>query len=305
AYTDSYNSSNGDYSSTQSTNGTIVVGGSFSAGGGAVVDGNVRTGASADLSGTADINGIVYYTSGFDASGSAEYAGKEQISGIDMADAIDAAVTAKINSLEDTNNNDDTTAIESEQVNFTGSTAEYGGGTATLTAGNYYVKSLDMVDQKLVLDTSSGDIALAVDSSLTLDNSNITVKGDGKARIYVADDITLSPGSSTFVPDQRSVKLWVYGTSHATIDLTGNQGNELTFVGVIYAPSESGGSSVTIKHAEVFGSIVAGTINVEQGGAIHFDQALMNTKPLAADVATPRLTYLHVTVNNVTITSGT
>ena len=82
-----------------------------------------------------------------------------------------------------------------------------------------------------------------------------------------------------------------------------NQGNA-HFEGVVYAPTESDGDSrVEITGAEIYGGIVAGQVNINQGqgGAVHFDEALEKEQAIPEDTKVVRITFLHVTENEINV----
>ncbi len=63
---------------------------------------------------------------------------------------------------------------------------------------------------------------------------------------------------------------------------------------------------VTVKaNAEVFGALVGGETKLKSGGTIHYDQALVATHTLPASYTErPQVTYMHVSVHRVNVTSA-
>lgn len=299
AFTDSYNSSNGAYPSSKQYNGTIITAGEFETSGNAEVNGNVRTGANADLGGGADINGTVYWTTGFSATGSASYDDEEQISGVPDTENIDGLVQDRISTVNSTNDNGATTAVDGNRLNYTG-------GSVTLSDGEYYLTKVDMPDgNELIIDTDGNNVTIVVDGGFLVGkNTNITVQDGGTVRIFIQDDMDFSKGARTDVPGDRAGQLWFYGTDGATVDLGGSSGNPINVTGVLYVPSTDSNTEVYVQHADVYGGVVAGKVEVDSGGGIHYDEALESEAALGGlGGSVPRVTYLHVSVTRVNVTS--
>lgn len=299
AFVDSYNSSGGNYSSTKSANGTLSMAGSVTVGGNGRIKGDVRSGESVTLKGGANVTGTVHYTTGKDIKPNAKYGGLEKIDGVGSADSVDPLVDQRLSTLKSSNDNGATGAINSnDRLDFNN------GSPVTLPDGKYYLEKIDMTgSEKLVIDTNGNQTEIAVGNSISLDDSaNITVKGGGTVRIYVGDDIDLQKETSVYVPDDNSQQMWFYGTSDATVDIQGAQSTPIEFVGVIYAPSAD--SDATVKHANVYGGVIAGKVTIDTGGAVHFDQNLQSVSPIPGAGAIPQLTYLHISANPVNVTAS-
>lgn len=166
----------------------------------------------------------------------------------------------------------------------------------------YYISDdIDMWNhQNLTFDTIDGDIYLAVDEDITLDNpANITVVDDNTVRIYLLDDFDTSGQASVHILGVRSPQFWLYGTPEFDIDI---DGSGVKFTRAIYAPSTSDGAGgVDIdSNADVYGGIVGGKADIS-AGHIYFDEALQNVEPLPADEEIPRVTHLHLSINRVHI----
>ncbi|SHH32089.1 DUF7289 family protein [Halobaculum gomorrense] len=292
AFTDSYNSSNGNYTETAASNGTVVTAGTVKLSGNSLVEGNVRAGGAVELSGTAELNGSAEWTTGFSASGGASYVSERQIDGVEAADPVDSFTRTRISELRSSNDNDDTSAISGDRLNDSGS-------TVTLSAGQYFLSGIDMNGETLVVDTADGLVEIAVEEDLSLDDASITVQGGGTVRFYVGDDISVASGSNVSVPGERSTGAWFYGTDDTGTVISGSQGDTTRFVGVLYAPSAS--NDVSVRHADVYGGLVAGEVDIETGGAVHYDQSLSTRTPLPADANVPRITYLHISVTEISV----
>ncbi|MFC4245914.1 VWA domain-containing protein [Natribaculum luteum] len=144
-------------------------------------------------------------------------------------------------------------------------------GTGTVKNGMYYKDGLYKLDGGTI-NTSDGDVHVAVDGDLNL--TDVTVTGDGQAHFYVDEDIDVK---DVEVPNDRASALWIYGT-----DSTGGSvGGE--FGGVVYAP---GSDDLEIDDGtEVYGAIVGGKYDkIGDGVDVHFDESLRTDIPIEEDI---------------------
>jgi flagellin-like protein len=292
AYVDSYNSTAGDYGATQTDNGTLLTAGSVDMAGNAEIRGNVRAGGAVEMKGNSEVTGEVAWTTGFSPGGAATYASEREIDGVDTPPSIGPWVESRHAAIEADNDNGG--------APITGERLDFAGGEATLTAGDYYLSEVD-TDERIVLDTSGGPVRVAVGGDFTLDDGDVEVQGGGVARVFVGDDVEITGGSEVTVPGDESQRLWLYGMPEETsVTLEGNGGTPTRFVGVIYVPSSEDGD-VSMKHAEVFGAVAGGEIELENGGVAHYDQALRTTSPVPAGASVPEVTYLHISTTTVEV----
>jgi flagellin-like protein len=310
-YIDSYDSSlgSGRYTDTQSANGSITAVNDIVATGSSNVQGDVRAGGTVDLSGTTGISGTVYWTDGYSPNGAAVNGGDEQIDGVATIEPIDGYVENVVADARVTNNNSDTGVVNADDE-FT--------GTGTLTAGTYYFDSLAISSgEKLTLDTSGGDVYIAVANGVTFTGqgtqdtsaAKIEVTGGGTAHVFVlgggTTDFEMNKNSQVIVPDENSSQFRVYGTSDFDAVITSDQSPaQIRFEGVIYAPAGfTGTGSVIIGQAEFFGAIISGDLTIKQGGEIHYDEALRNARfPRSPTI--PHIEFMHVSVHRIGLTSG-
>jgi hypothetical protein len=220
-------------------------------------------------------------------------------------------VADKLRDIEARNDNNETAAIDNRRLDWSGT------DTITLGTGRYYLESIEMADsgnQELVLDTSNGDIELAVGGNVHLDGTTITVKGDGVVRTFadVGDDgdgdIDLDNGATVRVVDgsrtYNSTQFWLYGPP--TVDADIQSGSE--FTGVLYAPGgRDSDGEVDIVGSTIAGAIVAQVSSMDEGSGptrIHYDEALEDlTAVEAANPDDPRVTFMHITVNELEVES--
>jgi hypothetical protein len=301
AFVDSYNSSVGPYSVSEQDDGTIVTTGSVELGGNTEIEGNIRAGGSVDIgAGSAALNGIAYWTTSFSGHPAATYGGDVQIDGVDAPGSAAATTRAEVDDLSTSNDNGGAPIAGSDpRLQFTA-------GTVTLTPGDYYLEKVDASGGKIItFDTDGNDITVGIESDVSLKNVDIVVQDGGTVRLYIKDDVDIQSGVTVSVPGDRANQFWMYGTHDTDFDVQANQGNPTTVDGVFYAPGDGDDSGdASIKHAELFGAVVAGEVDVETGGAIHYDEALAREEPFPAGTNAPRVTYLHVSTNRVNVTAA-
>lgn len=176
---------------------------------------------------------------------------------------------------------------------------------STVTAGRYYAEDGLDVNDGTVFDTSDGDIEVTVEDDISF-NSNkkspTTIEGDGQVRFYVngtVSDIELNGWTNA---DENSDSDDLVMFVHSDVDSIDMNGKK-QFNGFIYAPNSefgiSGGGGAS-KDDNIVGSVVAETIDVNNGGIVH-----ENENNLAVEVGgrTNPLTFLHISTNPVTVTS--
>ncbi len=156
-------------------------------------------------------------------------------------------------------------------------------GSGPIDSGEYYAAG-DFSLTDTVIDTSSGDVHVAVSGDLELED--VTVTGPGQAHFYVDDgkvDVT-----NVENPDDRASALWIYGTSRTDVEL------EDRFTGVIYAPDSD---ELTIADdSEIYGAVVGGTPKpgrhngIGEDVSIHFDESIRTAAPIPPKEYTSEIT---------------
>lgn len=324
AYTDSYDSSVGPYSDTRAENGNVWAAGDVTMVGSSAVYGDVRSGDTVNLSGTSDVNGDVYWTNAFEPNGATVLGNDSQIAGVGTIEPIDGYVAAQVDAIATANDNANTTLVNGNRLDFDGATS------GTLTAGTYYLTDLSLFGEELTLDTTDGNITIAVRDYVRVDRGgkgnaggNLSVVGDNVVRVYVAseDEVTIttemnnaldrdrdlnfyvSPDALVDVPEDRSTQLRVFGTSDFSMAIAANQGKPAAFYGLVYAPAGYAGTGeVYIKQAELAGAVITGQLTLGQYGAIHYDESIRHLD-LPRSPTVSRLEYLHVAVHRLSVTS--
>jgi hypothetical protein len=304
SFTDSYNSSEGDYTSTNSKNGTIITSGGVEMSGGAEIRGDLVSGSGTVRMGSSNalITGNLSYGGSTDIHKKATVGGWTAANGsAPEIDPIDNLIDQKLAELEQPGENDN-----GDEANITGENVLDSSGEWELTAGRYYLEELDLGSgDTLVLNASNGDIVIAVDDDITFDSATVEVvdPGNNETNIFMGGNEFTVTDADVTVPDDESSKLWVYGPPDTSASFT----TSATFMGVLYAPDTDNrqGEVVVGSQAEVFGALVGGRTTLQSGGKVHFDQSLTSVEEaVPGESSAPKLTYLHVTVNRVNVTSG-
>lgn len=330
-YTNSYNSSeSGDYcAQSPGDMGDVVYGGDvdISAGAGKsnlsgdVVSGGEVTVSKSNGKGQPDVYGHINYTTDcVGDSGSVDCNNRiisgsggsvNEIDGVSTKSNINYYIDNTIEEVESNNDNG---------VNITGTnrldfSAKGDSDTVRLRAGQYYLERIDLEDnQELILDTTGGNVVLAVEGDVRLqgkgsDGGTITVTGTGNANMYVAGtdypnssgekDFFMEENSAIDIPGDNATRFRVYGKDNFTAKIGSGSGNLAKFVGTIYAPpGNSGNGRVDIDGGEVYGGLLTGTTTINKG-SIHYDEALLHTETISQDAKVVKITYLHISVNRI------
>jgi hypothetical protein len=216
----------------------------------------------------------------------------DQIGGIEPSDSIRSVVERTVQQA----------STEYPVVTLTDGT--------TLTAGDYYIGSgIELDDDNVTLDTGGGDITVAVEGAMELENgANITVVGDGEANIYVngtttGEDMEIE-GSTVFSPQNNATRLTVLGGEN----FVGKIVDSAAFSGTVYAPAgEDGTGEVVVdRKGTVYGAIVTGDMILGQpsggvGASVHFDTQLTDEQVVPPTKNIIPVTYLHITENQISV----
>lgn len=199
------------------------------------------------------------------------------------------------------------------------------GSTTTLTSGTYFVGEDVTVDgTDLEFDVSSGNVTLVLDANMTVDGNDVTITGtsgnDNSVRVYQTEDLAIGTGSAAVNTGNNASRLQWYASSESK--LSASQAGEISMG--YYAPRDSDPTGIpnhaATSHAQIpdcldqsvclgigsfeyNGAIVAGSVNVDQGTDLFYDDSLENVSPVlvSAGVIPPRIQFLHVAVNRVCV----
>lgn len=314
AYTDSYNSAAGTYAATSGSAGTVRAAGDVHVTGNAEVRGDVRSGETVTLDGSARVDGNARWTDQFDGSGSHTVTGNvRRIDGVETVPPVGAVVNKTVDRLSRGNDNDETAAIQNDELSIAG-------GSAELDAGSYYLETLDLQGKELVLNTTGGDVEIAVRDWMRVSRNGgtpgeITVVGDGEVRFFVEgrDEVTVSPtglgsrsvnlhvgkGSSVRTPNHNASQLMVFAPASFRGTVAGSQSRQAVFDGLVYAPAGPDGDGwVYVKQGEVFGAVVTGDLTLGQYGAVHFDRSIATGSQRAGP---SEIDFLHVVLRELLV----
>jgi flagellin-like protein len=338
-YVNSYNSSDTtqDYcdqltSGSLTTNGNITYGGDVdvSAGtGSSDIKGTIVSGGEVEISGSPgtgqpSVSGDVFHEDGCNTSGGpsdcdANVGGVvDQRDGPNPSEDVRWQINRTVDRLaqDDQNDNSDpgVPIDNSDRINFSASGPS---DEATLEAGSYYLDKIDFSGGDTInLNTSSGNVLLAIEDYIEVgDGREIKVSGGGQVEIYVngtdrvsspsgtpgsGDDniLTLDNGTVNVAHD-NATELVVLGKPNANVTMKSGE-----FTGVIYAPpgpSGTGTGKLYLDHSSVFGAAIIGSAELSTGSSVHYDEALSGGMPLSNDFSVVRITFLHVTQNEITV----
>ncbi|USZ68805.1 hypothetical protein NGM10_03490 [Halorussus salilacus] len=298
SFTDSYNSSDGDYDSTEGDDGTIETVGGVTMSGGAEIRGDlVSGGGEVEMeSSNTEIDGNLSYGGSADLHKKATVGGWTESNGsVSEIDPVDSMVSSRNESIHDDNDNDDADAIDGDRLDCD--------STCELSSGSYYLDELDHDGGTLTLDLSEGDIDIAVAGPIAVGGGTIEVENpdDGRVDVYMDSSELAVTDGEVDVPDEKAGSFRIYAPPGLDAEFSSSE-----FDGMVYAPDSDGrqGEISVTSQAEVFGALVGGQTTLQSGGVVHYDQALARSSTLPEDYETaPYVTYMHVSVNRVNVTA--
>ncbi|MFC7080621.1 DUF7289 family protein [Halorussus caseinilyticus] len=314
SFTDSYNSSTGAYPGSPSPpyEGTIVTKGSVELTGGAEIYGDLRTGGgTVDFGGGVAVHGNLSYGGTASCNGGPPGSDCSAVNGWQSGNGtapdispIGDMVQGKVTTYSKSSNNDNggVTAINESTDTWNDSES-----TLTLPDGAYFVSNDDLdSSQTLELDNTGGDITLVVDDDIVWNDVNVEVTdpNGGMVKLYTSGSrFHVVGGTVGDTTTHRSPVFRVYAGPGLEVRLD----DHAKFVGLIYAPgTDTNPGAITVRtQADLYGGIVGGGDTLlKAGGSIHFDRALESVDPVVgAAQNVPRLTYLHISVSHVNVTS--
>ncbi|MFB6121497.1 MAG: hypothetical protein ABEJ68_10320 [Halobacteriaceae archaeon] len=296
---DSYNSSAGDYSSTNTRNTTIVAAGSVTLQNKATIYGDVVAGADLSLYNQATIDGNASYGGSLSMDNKATITGTiSDDASVQAPDAVNFLVDRKLSNFSSSNDN-------GAENNISSNTLQGCDTTCTIENGRYYLSGIQLdTGDDVVFDTSNGSIEVAVAGPVQIQgDAHVEVQGGGTVRFYNDDYVQLQNDANVTVPGEDAPRLWMYMRSDTSFELN----NKARFVGVIYGPGRGTNSGATIdvnNQAQIYGALVGRVPAVPNGVGVHFDEALTSADPLEPVFGgTPRVTYLHVSTTPINVTT--
>lgn len=303
---DSYNSSTGPYAGFPDGNDTkLIAAGDVDVLNNAELYGSVEVAGWVNVSNNGIITGNAQYGLDIDVANNGEVQGwQAQNATVDPPDSVDNLINGTVETIRTDNDNGPAPAIDDATNTLTGCS-----GTCTLTAGVYYLEAANIGSgERLRLDTSGGGITLAVNGSLDVaDGGTIYATDDNRTNVYVTGNAAIGGESGRIEPNvnvenDRTPKLWVYMRSDRAIHFA----QHAKFQGVVYGPGRGTNPGVAISYnnqAQIWGGLVGDVPILENQLILHYDEALKHSDSVQEFYDIPALTYLHVTVDRVEISS--
>ncbi|HEY9204591.1 MAG TPA: hypothetical protein VIO58_01620 [Candidatus Methanoperedens sp.] len=293
---DSYNSTNGPYSSTKSGNGSIYASKKIEIDKFAIVNGSALTGG--DITGEGTIKKDAYAKS----FGAVTVVGNKSsaVTGISLR-SVTNLVQSRINEYKATNDNIDSACLDGPgNATLDGTASGWISDTCTMFGGiggkYYYIDFFDIPNNNILkFDTTSGPINIAAETTLNFSqNSNITIIGNNPVRIYLNKPIDIR--NLVEINNNNNGKSSLFQIiSSDPQDI--NINNNAFFYGFIWSTE----AEIHIKqNAQVYGAMVGKKFDLEENQKMHFDEALKN---LNTDIgAGTTVMYMYITRNDVVAT---
>lgn len=226
-----------------------------------------------------------------------------QNSSVKAPDSVSFQIDGRLDSLSDPANNDNDLASDIQNPNSANPTLDT--CPCTLDAGTYYLSEINVDTDKLTLDTSSGNIDIAVDGDVAFPDTSggefLEIAGNNRVNIYTDGDVVFQNDVEVANADDNATQFWIYTYPDASVTIS----NGAVFKGVIYGPGNPGnvGADITLdQNAEIFGSVVGDVTFAANNVHIHYDEALQNADTIEQFGSIPALTYLHVSINRIQVT---
>lgn len=323
-YFDSYDSTQNTYCgqydpSELRSGGNLIFGGDIdtsSASG--QVQGQFTSGGDVDLHQNMDMHGDVYLvgepTNVEDAQDGAEDSDEpypdpdgydiHQIDSVETDDAIDRVIEL---TLQEARDSLDHTTISNGDV---------------IEDGEYLVEDLDITGE-LTFDTSDGDITVVIEDTVSFEDANVEIHGDGEVSFFVGGDDDAdwdftAKDSTIWAPDENGQST-DDATSFTIMGDSDFQGamSDGNMTGVVYAPGEEGSDATFFLTGggNVYGAIVTGDMEIGQaggtdfdfgssgGGTVHYDRAVTDQAVVPPDFGIVRLTFLHISHNTISVSN--
>lgn len=193
---------------------------------------------------------------------------------------------------------DQIAAAAADNDNATESCVEPSGfnGCGTVGSGVYYFGGDAEVTGDLTLDTSDGDIAVAVDGDFDIGDNDITVEdGSNNVTYYINGSLDMQ-GNPTVSVDSASRN--VFYVNGGFLDGSGGDGNP-TIEAIVYAPNAD---VVTKGNPTLRGAFVTKSLSTGGNAKVEYDESLRGQEiRVTGGSGQNPLTYLHVSENVVEI----
>jgi hypothetical protein len=313
-FTDSYNSSIGTYEAHDNTGGPdvgkegdLIYSGDIIIDGGTGGDdflGDITSGGGVNLSessggGQPDVYGNISYADYCSCNSSRiKDPGEppaEKIDNVETASSVDWFVNNTIEQVEDD------------------AVAAPGTPPSELNESSYYFDNLTVSsDDEVEINTTDNNVKIAVRENVMIEeNATLNVTGDGIVRMFVGGEglsgtkeLRMYADSKIITPGDDATQFRMYGKANFDAELGVGNNHFAKYVGVLYAPpGQTGNGEIVLNGAEVFGGMLTGTTTIPTGaqGSIHYDEALLGKQVIPPNANQVKVTYLHVTVSQITV----
>lgn len=196
--------------------------------------------------------------------------------------------------------------------------------------GTYFVDGDLHRTSDLVVGPVDGTVTLVVDGHVTLDNAAFELRGeDSRLQVITTGDVAIVSGQGgTAVPDDDPTRVALFGTSTMQFGLGQTGGPQQgDFTGGVFAPrtepanrdneaaetvpqadnchdvsGESPDVCIGQGNVDVVGTVVSGSMSIEQDSEIRHDPAVDDVRMDLADPALPTpLTTMHLGVHEIDV----
>lgn len=167
----------------------------------------------------------------------------------------------------------------------------------TISSGNYYLTKFELATgQHLTFNTTPGEIEIAVNSTVSAllnQGSNITIIGNNPVKLYLEKSMKIDQNAEVNRGNDEKSSLFQVVSSYNSDDAVDFR-NNCFFIGFVYAPN----SEFHLKNnANVYGALIGEEFEIDNNMVFHYDQALQN---INMDLGTgTTVLYLHLTRNDI------
>ena len=306
-FVDSYNSSNGPYSASQSNSGIIAAESGFDMSSGAEVRGQVITEGDLILSGNSVVDGDATVNGNVVENGGGSEVTGDTTNGADInaPRPTDRIIESVYNDLKDNNDNNNASKIENGSISATRVLDM--SNDPTVSAGEYHLSEFNVGNnENVTFDLQNGDIRIIVDDDVMMDRGDInvvnTAGNDNRVQIFTRGDEIKFDRSKVSVEGDDSTAMWFYGGAGTYMEL-----HKSTVTGVLYAPGTDAipGELVIETQSKLKGGAISGDTTIRAKSKVHYDQSLQTAdafdEQAHLDYISARIQYFHVSYTEVEI----
>jgi len=274
--------------------GDVEVGGELTlqGSGGTIYNGNISTGEGSAISSN---SGDCFPSSNWHCTPGVHW--EAENANVQIPDPTDRLIENQLESLSDSANNDNDQEDDIDETTNSLSCS----GMCDIDSGKYYLEDT-FATNDVTLNTTEGDISIAIDGDLTLSDIDFDVEGDNRVNIYVNETLLMERHAEIGdTSSYRAPQFWIYMKSDesATIE------NQVEYVGVVYGPGRNVDEGVEIDfnsgNPEIWGALLGNIDSLDNTADIYFDAALLNTETVTEESSVVRITFIHVTENEINV----